>query len=121
MGYDPLKTPLFDYAVWTAPHPAGPYTLVHEATRLAHYRSYGDFNLFVDADDAAYIVYNAGWNDAHSEIATFVDRLTDDFTASSNQSSQSFANSSEASAMIKIGSEYMVITGFWCCWCSDGN
>ena len=82
------------YAVATSQHATGPYTITHENIQVAKQLN-GDFNLFVDPNDAsetAYIVYNSDENGAicggckippcDCGFQMSVEKLSDDYQSS---------------------------------------
>jgi hypothetical protein len=115
-----------DYAVGTSNSPEGPFTYVHgiKAGRGSHG---GDFDLFVDDDDVAYLIYT----DVAGGHTMAVERLTEDYlqsaatksgSAASNVSSGVFGNVFvEAPAMFKRKGVYYALFGNCCCFCGQGS
>lgn len=134
-----------DYAVGTSTSPEGPFTFVH-AIGVGR-RSGGDFDLLVDDDGAAYIIYTA----VSLGHTMAIERLTDDYLSSaaapklslsqdllptssasssllapsgepSNVSSGVFGNEFvEAPAMFKRKGVYYALFGNCCCFCGGGS
>ena len=114
-----------DYAVGTSDTPEGPFTFVHgiKAGRIGAHG--GDFDIFVDDDGAAFLIYTAV-SGGHTMA---VERLTDDYLRSAATSSGPTNVSSgvfgikfvEAPAMFKRKNVYYALFGNCCCFCSKGS
>eukprot|EP00756_Hemistasia_phaeocysticola_P055694 Hpha_TRINITY_DN31661_c0_g1::TRINITY_DN31661_c0_g1_i1::g.29203::m.29203 len=108
------------YGTAVADTPEGPYEVVQLPVMMGAKDAYqhGDFALFVDDDDKAYIMYNS----YDKLFGMSVDLLTDDYTTSTRNNSGFFCSMSEAPVMIKTGPElYLGIAGPLCCFCEAGS
>eukprot|EP01060_Flectonema_neradi_P015238 TRINITY_DN21901_c0_g1_i1.p1 TRINITY_DN21901_c0_g1~~TRINITY_DN21901_c0_g1_i1.p1 ORF type:complete len:361 (+),score=63.87 TRINITY_DN21901_c0_g1_i1:106-1188(+) len=79
---------------------------------------HGDFGVFTDDDDKAYIAYNT----YDHEFDVSIDLLTDDYTNTTKNNSGYFTSHTEAPVMIKTApNKYLVVTGPLCCFCRGGS
>lgn len=112
-----------NYLVATSPNMEGPFTVVNKNVSVAHGPNAADFQLFLDNDNIAYIVYTSRNLTVPSDRLIKIDRLTKDYQNSSMEST--FVNSvgkcNEAPAMFKHLSTYYVTFGGCCCFCSEGS
>lgn len=114
-----------DYAVGTSDTPEGPFTFVHAINAGRKGAHGGDFDIFIDDDGAAYLIYTAV-SGGHTMA---VERLTDDYLQSAATSSARTNVSSgvfglvfvEAPAMFKRKNVYYALFGNCCCFCSKGS
>lgn len=114
-----------DYAVGTSETPEGPFTFVHSVNAGRPNAHGGDFDIFVDDDGAAYLIYTAV-SGGHTMA---VERLSDDYLRSvavsaspSNVSSGVFGNIFvEAPALFKRNGVYYALFGNCCCFCGHGS
>jgi hypothetical protein len=103
------------FGVATSDSPTGPFRIVTTDAKLTRSKV-GDFNLMVDDDGQAYIVYNT--IEGHR---IFVERLNADFTGSSGQSSDEIVGGSEGSSLFKRQGRYYLLTDQTCCFCGEGS
>jgi Glycosyl hydrolases family 43 len=104
--------------------PEGPFEIVNPHVTLRG-DTPGDHNLFVDEDGTGYVVYTnilgdsaqGVWENRH---AMSVERLTDDFTASTLVGSETLDRRVEAPAMFKHNGLYYILFGETCCFCITG-
>ena len=99
--------------------PEGPFRVVRPKIELVG-STPGDHNLFVDDDGAGYVVYTDIAGQGHDRHAMTVERLTDDFTASTREGSDVLDRRVEAPAMFKRDGLYYVVFGHTCCFGPDG-
>jgi len=85
-----------------ADKPTGPFTIRGPRETGGPYGFGQDMNLFKDDDGTAYLVYDDGTRDIR------VDRLTDDYMASTKQSVIAMQRRHEAPAMVKYRGKYIV-------------
>lgn len=116
--------------VATASSPAGPFTVRNHAISNArpvlatnYYGSMGDFDVFVDADDTAYIVYSFG--------PMSIEQLSPDYL-NGTDTNASFPGGgfggtvlpiefTEAPSLWQRGETYFLTTGHCCCFCWQGS
>lgn len=118
--------------VATAPHPAGPFTIVRPVMKTArpslpsnHEASVGDFDVLVDGDGKAYMVYSYG--------PMSIEQLTPDFLDSAginatfvpgpvlNRPSELPEDFCEAPSLWARNGTYWLTTGHCCCFCYQGS
>lgn len=101
----------------TSDQPEGPFTVRNEALNLAKAQP-GDFNVMVDYDNTAYIIYTS-IADGHTE---HLERLSEDYLASAGQPSVQISSGgcTEAASMFKRNGVYYITFGECCCFCSQG-
>jgi hypothetical protein len=122
--------------VATSPHPAGPWTVANPQMRTArpllptnHNGSIGDFDVLVDDDGSAYIVYSYG--------PMSIEKLTPDYFNSAGVNATFEAGPfkpstclpgtclpedfCEAPSLWRRGSTYFLTTGHCCCFCFQGS
>ena len=96
--------------------PTGPFKIINPDVKLKHFTlKVGDYNLFVDDDNSAYIVYNT--IDGHK---ISVEKLSSDYLSSALDNSGFLASNCEASAMFKRKGIYYLLTDYCCCFCGEG-
>lgn len=103
------------YGVAVSDNPEGPFEILNTDLKIGN-KEVGDFSLMVDEDKSAYIVYNTI---AGHKI--FVEKLNEDYTASSLIISSEIDNDCEAPAMFKRGKYYYILTDKTCCFCGEGT
>jgi hypothetical protein len=118
--------------VATAPSPAGPFTIARAVMQVArpslpsnHEASVGDFDVLVDDDGTAYMVYSYG--------PMSIEQLTPDYLDSAgvnatfvpgpvaNRRSELPEDFCEAPALWKRNATYYLTTGHCCCFCYQGS
>lgn len=119
--------------VATAPHPAGPWRIANSAMETArlhlstnHNASVGDFDVLVDGDGSAYMVYSYG--------RMSIERLDDDYlnSASGTRVNATFPGPPgggtllpedfvEAPSLWQRSGVYYLTTGHCCCFCWQGS
>lgn len=101
----------------TSDRPDGPFTVMNEALNLAKAQP-GDFNVMVDYDNTAYIIYTS-IADGHTE---HLERLSEDYLNSAGQPSVQISSGgcTEAASMFKRSGVYYITFGECCCFCSQG-
>jgi hypothetical protein len=85
-----------------ADKPVGPFTIRGPRETGGPYGFGQDMNLFKDDDGTAYLIYDDGTRDIR------VDRLTDDYMASTKNSIVAMSRRHEAPAMVKHRGKYIV-------------
>eukprot|EP01089_Gocevia_fonbrunei_P020830 TRINITY_DN7846_c0_g1_i1.p1 TRINITY_DN7846_c0_g1~~TRINITY_DN7846_c0_g1_i1.p1 ORF type:complete len:312 (-),score=46.73 TRINITY_DN7846_c0_g1_i1:6-941(-) len=111
------------YAVAVSPNPEGPFKIVSKNVTTLAFADTGDFSLFLDDDNSAYIIYTSHIANSAITHRMSVEKLTDDFTASLGTSYNSgfFGQSPvEAPAMFKKDDIYYSVFGSTCCFCGEG-
>jgi hypothetical protein len=97
--------------------PAGPFTIVNDNVSVKHsVLGVGDLGVFVDNDGAAYLSYNT--INGHK---VSVEKLNNDYTASTMQGSAFLAEHCEAGSMFKRNGTYYLLTDYTCCFCTQGS
>lgn len=98
--------------------PEGPFKIVNSNVKLRYAQTLkvGDYNLFVNDDKSAYIVYNT--IDQHK---ISIEKLSNDYLSSTQENSGFLADGCEASTMFKRNGLYYVLTDNCCCFCGDGS
>jgi len=109
-------------AIATSASREGPFTLaVKNVTSLAHAAT-GDFDILLDEDGSAYIIYTAhifGPGPAH---LMSVERLAPDFMSSTGANSGFFGDAGvEAPSIWRRGDTYYASFGATCCFCVEGS
>lgn len=108
-----LLIPKSCYAVAVSPSPKGPFKLVNANISTLAYTDVGDFNLFVDDDGSAYVIYTSHIQNYAITHQMSVEKLTDDYTASLGASANSgFFGASfvEAPALFKRNNSYYAVS-----------
>jgi len=113
------------YAVATSYTPYGPFVVVNSNVTTLAYTNTGDFNLMVDDDDNAYIIYTAHiqgpWPVTHRMS---IERLSADYrsTMGASHNTGFFGESFvEAPALFKRQGVYYAVFGQCCCYCASGS
>ncbi len=105
------------FGVATSKSPTGPFQIVSTEVNVAHAKlGVGDFNLFVDDDGTAYLMYNTIQVHKHS-----VERLKYDFLSSTLDNGGFIAESCEAGSVFRRDSLYYLLTDITCCFCTQGS
>ncbi|OAV43760.1 family 43 glycosylhydrolase [Lewinella sp. 4G2] len=104
------------FGVAVSDSPGGPFTLVNDDVKVTHSDlGVGDFGLFVDADQTAYISYNT--IDGHR---VSVEKLSADYLGSTLENGGYIAQYCEAGSMFKRNGIYYLLTDYTCCFCNQG-
>lgn len=112
------------YASAVSFSPEGPFKIVNKNISTLAFTDLGDFNLFVDDDQTAYIIYTSHIVDPSLTHRMSIERLTPDYTASLGASANSgfFGHDFvEAPAMFKRNGIYYAVFGQCCCYCEEGG
>ena len=113
--YPKLWTGRFGVAV--AKSPVGPFEIVDDDVQVEHSGlGVGDFNLFVDDDATAYLMYNT--IEGHK---LSVERLTPDYRASAMDNGGFITTGAEAGSVFRRGDTYYLLTDYTCCFCTQGS
>jgi len=96
--------------------PTGPFRIANPNVHLSQ-RHPGDGSLFVDNDGAGYFVYTA----IDEGYAVRVERLTQDYLASTGKASDPVALGAEASVLFRRNNLYYVLCGPRCAACPEGS
>lgn len=105
------------FGVAIADKPEGPFTIISQNVTMKNStKGLGDFNLFVDDDNRAYIVYTS-----LADHTISVERLTDDFMGSLQINSGIILPSAEACSMFKRNDVYYVLADKMCQFCTEGS
>lgn len=99
--------------------PEGPFRVVDPHIKLRGAKP-GDHNLFVDDDGRGYVIYTDIAGHGQGRHAMSIERLTDDFTASTLESSEVLDRCVEAPAMFKREGRYYTVFGHTCCFGPEG-
>jgi hypothetical protein len=105
------------YGVAISGSPTGPFKIVNPDVKLANSKyGVGDFGLFVDDDNTAYIAYNT--IDGHKGS---VEKLSKDYLSSTLENGGFITEGCEAGAIFKRNKTYYLLTDYTCCFCSQGS
>lgn len=106
------------YLVATSPTPSGPFTVVTEKVPTA-FQTGGDFDIFVDDDDEAYLIYTS----LASGHQISIERLAPDFLSSTLNTTGILTSGGclEAPTMFKRKGVYYALYGTCCCFCTGGD
>ncbi|WGK65235.1 family 43 glycosylhydrolase [Croceiramulus getboli] len=105
------------FGVAISDSPAGPFEIVNDNVNMARSEvGLGDFGLFVDDDNTAYISYNTIQNHQVS-----VEKLNADYTGSTLENGGIIAEHMEAGSQFKRGETYYLLTDYTCCFCNYGS
>lgn len=99
--------------------PEGPFRPVDPDVKLRGSKP-GDHNLFVDDDGRGYVIYTDIAGHGQGRHAISIERLTDDFTRSTLESSDVLDRCVEAPAMFKRAGRYYAVFGHTCCFGPEG-
>jgi len=104
------------FGVAVSDSPEGPFTIVSDDVEVAHSDlGVGDFGLFVDEDQSAYISYNT--INGHR---VSVEKLSIDYLGSTLKNGGYIARYCEAGSMFRRNDKYYLLTDFTCCFCNQG-
>jgi hypothetical protein len=116
------------FGVAVSSSPAGPFKVVNpKASDTLAFGNVGDFALFVDDDEVAYIIYTAHITSSDPTKPTHqmsVERLAADYLSAlgSGGNSGFFGESFvEAPTLFKRGPVYYALFGYCCCYCGGGS
>ncbi len=105
------------FGVATSKSPTGPFKIVNDDVQVAHSKlGVGDFNLFVDDDRTAYLMYNT--IEGHK---LSVERLNADYVSSSMDNGGFIAEDCEAGSIFRREGTYYLLTDYTCCFCTQGS
>ena len=94
----------------------GPF-VIHNANVRVSQPSPGDLGLFVDADGAGYVIYTS----IAKNHAISIERLTDDYLASTQANSGVLGTGCEAPVLFKRQGTYYALFDNCCCFCPEGS
>ncbi|MEM7573977.1 MAG: family 43 glycosylhydrolase [Bacteroidota bacterium] len=104
------------FGVAVSDRPEGPFSIVNTKVEVANSAlGVGDFGLFVDEDQTAYISYNT--INGHR---VSVEKLTVDYLGSTLENGGYIAQYCEAGSMFKRRGIYYLLTDYTCCFCNQG-
>ncbi len=113
--YPYLWTGKFGVAV--ADSPIGPFEILNEDVKVSHSDlGVGDFNLFVDEDNKAYLSYNT--INGHK---LSVEELDDTYLQSTMKNGGFIAEHCEAGSIFRRDKNYYLLTDYTCCFCTQGS
>jgi hypothetical protein len=105
------------FGVAVSDKPTGPFTIVNTDVKVKHSTNgVGDFGIFIDEDETAYLSYNT--IDSHSAS---IEKLSDDYQSSTFENSGFITKDCEAGAMFKRKGIYYMLTDYTCCFCTWGT
>ena len=117
--------PPYNYAVATSASPLGPFATVNTSVALStqfgskyNNSNVGDFAIFVDDDETAYLLYSS---DAHAQIEVLADDYLSSTWSVDGRTSGVFPHGNEAPAMFKRGELYYALVSDSCCYCGGGG
>jgi hypothetical protein len=106
-----------EVGVATSDRPEGPFAIKTDSLHLSN-GSPGDYNILLDYDDNAYIVYTS----IAAGHLQFVQKLTGDYLTIASQTTYQVTTTgcTEAAAFFKRDGIYYIALGECCCFCSQG-
>ena len=105
------------FGVAVSDSPLGPFAIVDDDVQVAHSElGVGDFNVFVDEDATAYLMYNTIQGHQLS-----VERLGPDYRTSTKQNGGFITKGAEAGSVFRRGDTYYLLTDYTCCFCTQGS
>ena len=105
------------FGVATADNPTGPFKIVNNDVKVFHSdKGVGDFGIFIDDDQIAYIAYNTISGHKGS-----VEKLSDNYLSSTMENGGFITDECEAGAIFKKSDTYYLLTDFTCCFCTQGS
>jgi hypothetical protein len=105
------------FGVATSNKPTGPFTMLNENVKVKNSAlGVGDLGVFIDDDEVAYLSYNTIQNHKLS-----VEKLDENYTASTMQGSPIIIEHCEAGGMFKKNGLYYLLTDYTCCFCTQGS
>ncbi|MHA7128118.1 family 43 glycosylhydrolase [Algoriphagus namhaensis] len=104
------------FGVAVSDQPTGPFTILNPDVPVANSDlGVGDFGIFVDQDEQAYLSYNTIEGHRLS-----IEKLDDSFTSSTLENSGFLAEHVEAGSMFHREGIYYLMTDWTCCFCNQG-
>jgi hypothetical protein len=101
--------------------PTGPFEIVNLDFQTKHHPTeIGDFNLFVDDDNEAYLIYKIANPALKLKGQNFIERLSTDYLSSSGECSKT-VGTGEAATMFKRNGKYYILFGKDCGFCPEGS
>ena len=105
------------FGVATSDTPTGPFEVVDPDVQMKHSEiGLGDFGLFVDEDQTAYLAYNT-----IQDHQVSIERLSTDYLSSTLENGGFLAKHCEAGSMFKREGRYYLLTDYTCCFCGEGS
>ena len=105
------------YGVAVSDKPSGPFKVANMDVQLLNSKfRVGDFGLFVDDDNTAYIAYNT--IDGHKGS---IEKLKADYLSSTLENGGFITEGCEAGAIFKRNNKYYMLTDYTCCFCTQGS
>ncbi|MEO1054541.1 MAG: family 43 glycosylhydrolase [Bacteroidota bacterium] len=105
------------FGVATSKTPQGPFKIVNPDVQMANQSlGLGDFGLFIDDDQTAYISYNT-----IQDHQVSIEKLNDAYTGSTLENGGVISKHMEAGAMFKREGKYYLLTDYTCCFCNYGS
>ncbi len=105
------------FGVARSKSPTGPFRIVNDDVPVKHSGlGVGDFNLFVDEDRTAYLMYNTIEGHRLS-----VERLAADYVSSTMDNGGFIAEDCEAGSIFRRDGTYYLLTDYTCCFCTQGS
>ena len=105
------------FGVATSKSPLGPFRVVNDDVQVAHSSlGVGDFNVFVDEDATAYLMYNTIQGHQLS-----VERLAPGYKSSTMENGGFITKGAEAGSVFRRGGTYYLLTDYTCCFCTQGS
>jgi len=111
------------YASAISDTPYGPFKILNQNIQMGSSNT-GDFDLFVDDDGKAFVIYTSHITDAAITHVMSVELLAPDYLSSMGiQHNSGYFGSAgvEAPALFKRGSTYYAVFGACCCYCASGS
>lgn len=105
------------FGVAVSDNPIGPFKIIDEDVKMSNnHFGLGDFGLFVDDDQKAYISYNT-----IQDHQVSIEELNEDYTASTLKNGGFIAKHMEAGSQFKFRDKYYLLTDYTCCFCNQGS
>ena len=104
------------YGVAVADDPAGPFVIQNPCVQVA-FAQPGDHGLFIDDDDAAYLIYTS-IAEGHG---ISIEKLSEDYLSSTLKNSGIIEKGVEACALFKRNGLYYALFDRTCCFCPEGT
>lgn len=105
------------FGVAVSDTPTGPFKIVDDDVKVQNSKyGVGDFGLFVDDDNTAYIAYNT--IEGHKGS---IEKLSSDYRKSTFENSGFITEGCEAGAIFKRNGIYYMLTDYTCCFCTEGS
>jgi len=111
------------YSIAVSSTPTGPFKVVNSNLKTLKFDNAGDFNLFQDDNNDAYVIYTSKLQGPEPSHQMSLEKLAPDYLSSlPNTSTGYFGNSFvEAPAMFKRDGLYYTVFGTCCCYCKGGG